>query len=305
MRVGVTGGTGFVGQYLIRDYGREYDFIVPIRHSADGSSCRENATYIESDFSVESLKNSFRGCDAVIHLAARGMPKDRCPLKMEDYISNVVCAAHVLETCKQLGIRRVVCVSSKAVWGEKHCVDGTELVEMMSVAPDDEYGVSKVCVETLVNFYCQTYGMNIITYRMGEVCGIDLNRGMLNPFWNVVLKNAVGKQPIPIYGTGVSKRDLIYVKDVTRALVRGVQSENVGIYNIGSGNLVTNLEIAQMFCDVFENEAGIKYYPEKEEWGTTLCLCVEKVRNEMGYEIDYTLNEIVKDIRAEYQRYPK
>ena len=70
MRIGVTGGTGFIGQYLIRDYGDKYDFIVPIRNKSRAIQEGTGAKFIESDYTVDGLKRVLEGCDAVIHLAA-------------------------------------------------------------------------------------------------------------------------------------------------------------------------------------------------------------------------------------------
>lgn len=302
MRVGLTGGTGFIGQYLIRDYEQKYDFIVPVRDKKSKKINESRAIYVESDFSVESLKYIFKDCDAVIHLAARGMPKSRQPLKMSDYMPNVFCAANVFEACKNLGIKKIICASTKAVWGNASSNGELVLTESDFPNPDDEYGVSKLCVEMLANFYHSAYGMDIMIYRMGEVCGMDLSRGMQNPFWVAVLQAAMEKRVIPIYGKGISKRDLVYVKDVVRALDIGLEQEKTGVFNIGSGHLTTNIEIAKAFCTVYNNEAGIELHPEKEEWGTELCLSAEKAKNELGYEVEFDLLRLVQDIKEEYKR---
>lgn len=303
MRVGVTGGTGFIGQYLIRDYSRKFDFIVPVRNIESISANKTNANYVESDFSVDSLKKIFKDCDAVIHLAAKVMPKKNELLKMEDYVQNIECSAHVFEACKDIGIKNVICASTRAVWSESALDGNMVLDESVQPAPKDEYGVSKLCVETLAHFYQQVYGMNISIYRMPEVCGIDLTRGVLNPFWAVVLNSAIQKRPIPIYGKGISGRDLIYVKDVVRALIVGLEAGKAGIFNIGSGHITTNIEIAKAFCEVFHDTAGIELHPEKKEWGTTMCLAVEKAKRELDYKAAYDLMALVQDIKEEYSQY--
>lgn len=298
MRVGVTGGTGFIGQYLIRDYGKDYDFVVPIRDKSRIEKERTCARFVESDYTVDSLKNVLKDCDAVIHLAAKGMPKNRNPLKLEDYLPNITAAASVFEACKEIGITNIVSASSKAVWGGQ--VESDLLDENEAPRPEDEYGVSKLCSEVLAGFYSDRYGIKIKSYRMSEVCGLDLNRGMLNPFWAVLLNASVNGKPIPIYGRGIGGRDLIYVKDVTRALTLGLDKDINGIYNIGSGQISTNMEIAEAFCKVFDNKGGIELYPEKAEWGTTKCLSIEKAKRELGFEASYGLPQIVEDIKKEY-----
>lgn len=298
MRIGVTGGTGFIGQYLIRDYGDKYDFIVPIRNKSRAIQEGTGAKFIESDYTVDGLKRVLEGCDAVIHLAARGMPKNRDPLKMEDYLPNVIASANVFEACKEIGIDNVVSASSKAVWGEQ--IEADLLNEKEIPGPGDEYGVSKLCGEMIAQFYNDHYGMKIKILRMAEVCGLDLSRGMLNPFWAVLLNASAEGRPIPIYGRGAGGRDLIYVKDVTRAFVLALDKDVEGIYNIGSGRITTNMEIAEAFCKIFENKGGIELHPEKEEWGTNKCLSIEKAKEELGFEISYGLLRIVEDIKQEH-----
>lgn len=301
MRVGITGGTGFIGQYLIRDYGENYDFVIPVRNKSSVRNEGTDERFVESDYTVDGLKKVLEGCDAVIHLAAKGMPKNRNPLKMEDYLPNVMAGASVFEACKEIGINNIVSASSKAVWGERLKMD--LLTEKELPRPGDEYGVSKLCGEVLAAFYNDTYGMKIKILRMAEVCGLDLNRGMLNPFWSVLLNASAEGRPIPIYGKGIGGRDLIYVKDVTRAFVSALNKDAEGVYNIGSGRITTNMEIAEAFCEIFQNEGGIELHPEKEEWGTTKCLSIEKAKLELGFVADYDLLRIVEDIKKEYEAY--
>lgn len=299
MRIGVTGATGFVGQYLIRDYGDDYDFVCPVRNAASIVKQNINTTYIESDYSTDSLIHIFCDCDAVIHLAAKGMPKNRNPLRMKDYEPNIRICANVFESCKDVGIKNVIFASSRAIWGNHQ--ENVVLEEDEEKNPTDEYGISKLCCETLAQFYNKNYDMEIKGYRMAEVCGMDLTRGMLNPFWMVLLMSCQEGITIPIYGKGIGKRDLVYVKDVEHALIMGLHRGMKGFYNIGSGKLTTNMEIAEAFCRVFNNKSGIEVYPEKEEWGTSSCLSTSKAKNELGFETQYMLDELVRDIKEEYE----
>lgn len=301
MRVGITGGTGFIGQYLIRDYGENYDFVIPVRNRSNVRKEWADERFVECDYTVDSLKRVLEGCEAVIHLAAKGMPKNRNPLKMEDYLPNIMTSAAVFEACKEIGIKNTISASSKAVWGDQ--VEANLLNEKEMPRPGDEYGVSKLCGEVLAAFYNDAYGMKIKILRMAEVCGLDLSRGMLNPFWSVLLNASLERRPIPIYGRGIGGRDLIYVKDVTRAFILALNKNVEGIYNIGSGQITTNMEIAEAFCKIFGNEGGIELHPQKEEWGTTKCLGVEKAKQELGFEASYDLLRIVEDIKREYDRY--
>ena len=299
MRVGITGGTGFIGEYLIRDFCSEIDVVAPIIENPLDIS---GAEYVFSDYSVEDLLRIFEGCDAVIHLAAKVAKRNTMEMVLDDYIGNTVLTVNVFEACRRLGITNVVHASSRSIFdwstGEMKRVS-----ENSCAKPQNPYGVSKVCDEVIANYYNDIYHMNIKSFRMAEVCGFDLKHGLINAFWNAALRCCVEQRAIPVYGTGMAGRDLLYVKDAARAFVMGInQKEKKGVYNMGSGQLITNKEIADEFCNVFENNCGVELFPEKEEWGTNGVLDVQKAKEQIGFETRYMLKDIIMDIKAEYEK---
>lgn len=299
MKIAVTGGSGFIGQYLLRDYSSEHEFVVPLRKKNRTPQELHFARYIDSDYTVENLKKIFTGCDAVIHLAGK-----KNVITQGDYIQNIQLGSNVFEACKELQINNIVNISSRAVFGNEQFNSANVVDEKESPHPDNLYGLSKVCTEVLAEFYNCNYDMNIKTYRMGEVCGLDLNYGMSHIFWKKLLDLSMRGQELPLYGTGNGGRDLIYVKDVTNALIMGVKEANQsGIFNIGNGSILTNKEIAMTFCDVFGNKAGIKLYPEQNDGGTKWWLNVEKAKHIFGFETGYHIRDIVEDIKQEYIKF--
>lgn len=298
MRIGLTGGSGFVGQYFIRDYSSDYEIIAPIRGYRKDLQKVDAVIYLESDYSVDSLKQSFGGCDAVIHLAGK---KDL--FTQIDYIENIKLGSNVFEACKELNIKNIINVSSRAVFGNEHFEMGDLVDENQMPQPDNLYGLSKLNIEILAEFYNKNYNMFIKSYRMGEICGLNFKYGMSHIFWEILLKMSNEKKALPIYGTGAGGRDLIYVKDVVRALVFGIEKKEIsGIFHIGRGSMVTNLEIAKEFCTIFSNKSGIQLYPEKSDGGTKWCLDVKKAQNILKYQTRYDLKHMIRDIKMEYEK---
>ena len=297
MRIGVTGGTGFIGQYLLRDLGNKYEFIIPIRKETIVPANKMGINYVRCDYTVNSLHKVLEGCDKVIHMASLGMPKEQRELHMKDYDINITLTGIVLQVCRELGIKHIIFTSTKSVY-EKSC---SNHIENERMKPFDEYGVSKTCSEVLADFYARAYNLSIAIFRMPEVCGLDLTRGVLNPFWNMLLEKSCRKEKIPVYGRGKAKRELIYVKDVIRALDIAIERGISGIFNISSGYLTSNIDIVLAFCKIFSNSENYELLPEKEEWGTNDTLDVTKSFNELGFKTKYGLYEIIEDIKKEYE----
>lgn len=299
MRIGITGGTGFIGQYIIRDYGEKIDFVAPVIESPKNVNY---AKYYFSNYSIESLCEIFDGCDAVIHLAAKVWKKNNEQVLMNDYIDNTVLSANVFEACRINNIKNVVHASSRAVYDWEGDVKGL-IGEDANLRPKNAYGVSKVCDEILASYYNDVYDMKILSYRFPEVCGFDLAQGLIHPFWNRVLKCCIDKKPIPLWGGGYACRDLLYVKDAAEAIIFGIRNnKNGGVFNICSGRKTSNRELVEAFCRAFKNTGGIEVQQDKEEWGVRCVLDPEKELNELGFNIRYNTDELVKDIKIEYEK---
>ncbi len=256
MRIGVTGATGFIGQYLLRDYHDQYDFVA-----------------------------------AKVLFGREGVSTLEC------YLPNIKLTSDVFEACYQLGIKNVIYSSSRSVCSN---ISNQEIVyEDDYPHVTSGYGVTKLCGETIAQYYNSQVDMGIKSFRFTDVTGISRDGTMINPFFNAVLQKCILKQPVCVYGTGSAKRDIIYIKDVTRALIEGLKHEKGGVYNICTGCNVSNLEIAEAFCDVFDNKSGIVFESDKLEGGTSFWLNGEKAEKDFGFVAEYDLTKIVLDIYNE------
>lgn len=66
MKIGLTGATGFIGQHLLKDYAGSHTFIAATSHADDRGFYRHsNIRYVFSDYSVDSYRSIFAGCDCI------------------------------------------------------------------------------------------------------------------------------------------------------------------------------------------------------------------------------------------------
>jgi nucleoside-diphosphate-sugar epimerase len=172
MRVCVTGGTGFLGSYLVRDLlARGTNVRVLARPSPRAD--RLAATGVEiakGDLrDPDSIARAVRGADIVYHLAAK---VGAAPYK--DYFDiNVGGTERVLKACAEGGVGQFVYASSLAVYGP--VAEGTSIDESTSFDDKpqlrDPYSESKIKADQLVSAFAKRSGLPTVIVREGIIFG--------------------------------------------------------------------------------------------------------------------------------------
>lgn len=296
MRVGLTGGTGFIGQYLINEFGGEMEFVVPTRQK-DFSSLDGKAVYVHIE-SPDDFSGVFSGCEAVVHLAGQVMHGMDAGLRVDSYVDNISLSERVFDACRQLEIDNVVNASSVAVYDQ---IDETPVREDGPCQPNSIYGVMKIAVEKIAEIYNRRFDMNIKTLRLAQGVGVQKHMDE-NSFWTMLIKNSYLGKDIPLYGRGITGRDIIYVKDMAYALCCAVKKpREKGCFNIGTGRVTSNAELAEAFSRGFGRGSGIECI-DKPEPGIRTCMDIRKAEQILGFVPRYDLAAMVADIKEEYQK---
>ena len=169
MKVLVTGGSGLIGSYVLRE-------LLSEGHSASSYSRQKprvaEAEFIQGDImNLDQLAEACQGHDAVIHLAAVPGPGRATPERMIEV--NVVGTVHVLEAAMRAGLGKIVLASSGAATGfsfQKHEIVPCYLPidEEHPSSPQDEYGLSKLLAETTCKRYSDAFGLSTLCLRINN-----------------------------------------------------------------------------------------------------------------------------------------
>ncbi len=112
--------------------------------------------------------------------------------------------------------------------------------------PNSPYSASKAAADHFVRAYRHTYGLPTLITNCSNNYGPRQFPEKLIP---LVIHNALGLRPLPVYGDGLQVRDWLHVDDHCRALrevlARGRPGET---YNIGGRSERTNLEVVHAIC---------------------------------------------------------
>jgi dTDP-L-rhamnose 4-epimerase len=283
MKILVTGGAGFIGQWLVAKLPADTDVVVvdcldEQVHSGNPEAppMPARADFIKADIRDTHLyAGAAEGADAVVHLAAQ-TGTGQSMYETSRYLQhNVYGTERLLELIGSLkrSVRRIILVSSRAVYGEGSYGDTTDpfapagrpvpdlragrwairgpdgddltalpMREDHSTKPTSVYGLTKLRQEELVEHFARSAGLDFLTLRLQNVYGPGQALG--NPYAGIVgifIDAVAHEQTIDLFEDGEITRDFVYVEDIADALVRAIcHPEPLRmVLNCGSGIATT------------------------------------------------------------------
>ena len=212
---------------------------------------------------------------------------------------------NVLEAARACDIRRVVYTSSNAFIGDvrgKHAhPDFVPLDEFHPPNPMDMYGVTKVCSETLGNYYRKRYGVDFVALRYPSIYGPGkLARHGVLALYGKVIEDAMAGREFSIPRGGDQRNDVVYVGDVAHSIILALNAEGLtqGTFNIGTGWGVTLKDFAAVLKRIFPDSRidigpGLDF---REGYKQSYCIFdIGKAREQLGYEPQYDLERGIED----------
>ncbi|MEU5992060.1 NAD(P)-dependent oxidoreductase [Spirillospora sp. NPDC047418] len=233
----VTGASGFVGRYVVRDLLAAGADVVALDHApATGLPASPRLTAVQGD--VRDLRQLMRiahrhRVDRIIHLASLLVPASQ----HDPYHAlevNAIGTQNLMEVALVRDGAHLTWASSMAVFGHQTRADGgaEEFTEASRHCPDNVYGITKSYAEGVSLAYRERYGLNTVGLRIGLVFGQGKERGEGLFTEHLFDRPARGEDSVVPYGDDVFSWQ--YVRDVARAftLVNGRDETDQGIYNL-------------------------------------------------------------------------
>lgn len=289
MNVAITGGSGFLGRYVVKtliDVG--YNPIILTRRNLNslGIKCETRLT----DYSKTDLVEKLSGIDAVVHLAAKRGSQGL----ISEFHDNEILTQNLYDACLELGIRNIVYASTISVYSNEDLLPWTEKI---LPNPDLMYGVSKLANEHIGNIYSRKKGLYIKNLRFAHLFGFnEKNNYMINRFF----RQAYHREQLLLNTKSVAKREFLYAKDAAKAVLCALKQETTsGTFNIGSGEALTNYEVAKTINKVFENHNNLTIKdPNADEGIHSSYMDNTLAKINLNFSPDYTFTEALSEIYA-------
>lgn len=271
MRVLVTGGAGFIGSAVCRQFvadGWRVLNIDKLTYAASLISLApierdEKYSFIEGDIcDAELIDRAFAefAPDAVLHLAAESHV-DRSIDGAAEFLRTNVQGTHImLESALRYWSKlqgeararfRFIHVSTDEVYGSLG--DTGLFVETTPYDPRSPYSATKAASDHLASAWRHTFGLPVIITNCSNNYGPYQFPEKLIP---LTILNALEGKPLPVYGDGSNVRDWLFVGDHVAALKLALEKGAVGeTYNVGGNNEQRNLDVVHAICDLVDEFA--------------------------------------------------
>lgn len=319
IRALITGGAGFIGSHLA---GRLLDCGYQVTVIDDLSTGRlrnikcmmSNANF---SYAVEDIRNIHvidrlvSECDIIFHLAAAVGVRNIIDRPINTIEVNIGGTEMILKTASRYR-RRVLIASTSEVYGkgvdfpfreDDYTLSGPTRRSRWS------YAASKAIDEFLAFAYHEEVGLPVTLFRLFNTVGPrQLGQyGMVVPRF---VRWALTNEPIQVYGDGRQQRCFANVFDVVRAIQSLAECDaTIGeLYNIGSAEEISILELAERIRDRADSASEIKLIPYEQAYQQSgfedfrrRVPSIGKIQSAIGWTPSTSLDDTIDQIIAYYQ----
>ncbi|MBD3300771.1 MAG: dTDP-glucose 4,6-dehydratase [Candidatus Moranbacteria bacterium] len=313
MKILVTGGAGFMGSNFIKYIFNKYpdyqvvnlDKLTYAGNLENLKEIKENPNYkfVKGDIARNKDLNKAldKGVDVIINYAAE-THVDRSILNPRAFVETDVLGIYeLLEAVKQGKAQKMIQISTDEVFGE---IDEGEFFENSPFEPNSPYSASKAGGDLLCRAYNVTYNTPVIITHSCNFYGPYQYPEKLIPLF---ITNLMENKKVPLYNQGKNIREWIYTEDHCRAIDQILHQGRIGeVYNIGSGERLKNIEIANLILEALgKTRDMIEHVKDRPGHDSRYAVNSDKLRKNLDWEPRVKFQEGIKKTVQWYKDNPE
>ncbi len=318
MNILVTGGAGFIGSHLVESLLAEGHHVSIIDNLSTGrleniESFKDNSNFryvIGTVLNRELMDKLISKAEQVYHLAAAVGVKYIIENPLLSLKTNIVGTDNVLELANKYKAK-VLITSSSEIYGKSDKVPFSEQDDRLLGSTHISrwgYSCSKAIDEFLALAFFREKKLPVVIVRCFNTVG-PRQTGQYGMVLPKFIKAALLDQPIVIFGSGKQSRCFADVSDVVDAFIKLMNSKNCEgeIFNVGTQEPISIENLAlkvKTMCDSKSRIEFMRYedaYEEGFEDMMNRMPDLSKIKEYIGYEPNYTLDDIIKRMIEYYE----
>jgi nucleoside-diphosphate-sugar epimerase/aryl-alcohol dehydrogenase-like predicted oxidoreductase len=257
-KVLVTGGSGFIGSYLIKK-------LLLNNYKVNCFDLKNNISFKSNNFKFfkgnildkKALNNASMNCDIIIHLAASLGVKNTDDNLAQCLDLNILGTKNALETAKENKIKYFLYFSSSEIYGDQKSFP---IYESFASQNRSVYAISKIAAENYVKGYFQKYNIKYNIIRFFNVYGPGQKENfVISKYIDLASRN----KTLNVYGNGNQIRSFCHVDDATNGVLEVIENgKSNTIYNVGNDKEpITMLKLSKLVASIFKRKIKIQKIP--------------------------------------------
>ena len=310
----ITGGAGFIGSHVVREFVLKYPAykiinLDALTYAGNLENLKDiedlpNYHFIKADIvDAKQVLDIFEKHqpEGVIHLAAESHVDRSITNPLEFVMTNVIGTVNLLNAAKHIWKdnyegKRFHHVSTDEVFGALG--DEGFFTETTKYDPHSPYSASKASSDHFVRAYHDTYGLPVVLTNCSNNYGPNHFPEKLIP---LCIHNILNNKPLPIYGDGKYTRDWLFVIDHAKAIdLVFHEGKNGDSYNVGGFNEWKNIDLVKELCKQMDEKLGrplgtseqlITFVKDRPGHDLRYAIDATKMNKELGWKPSVTFEE--------------
>ena len=290
----ITGAAGFLGSSLANHLAWEGHQVRGLDDlsTGDPQALSSDVLFTRGDVNDRpKLWTLLQDVDCVYHMAARVSVPESVIYPREYNAVNVGGTVSLMEAMRDVGVHRVVLISSGAVYGDQQA---QPLKEDAVPYPRSPYAVSKLAAEYYVRTIGDLWGIETVSLRVFNAYGPGQHLPASHPpvIMNL-LRQATRGGTIVMHGNGDQTRDYVYVDDVVSAMIAAATAPGLDnlVINVGSGKETSVRELVKLVLELTGSHVEVMSNPHSDPGVSHMRADLTLAKEKLSYQPSIALSD--------------
>ena len=314
----MTGGAGYIGSVFVETLCNAGHEVTVFDNLSEGhrAAVDSRATFVLADLNdrnavMAAVRDS--GAEAVVHFAANALVGESMTNPSKYFRNNVAGGLNLADAAVAAGVRKFIFSSTCATYGPP---DRVPMDESLPQRPINPYGESKLMFESVLRWYRELHGLEVVIFRYFNAAGASEQFGEHHRIETHLIPNvmkvALGQAShVSIFGTdyptpdGTCIRDYIHIADLAQAHMLALQPGKSGVFNLGNGEGFSVREVIATCERISGAKIPVLEQPRRPGDPPRLVASATKAHQELGWKPRFpSLEDIVRTAWSWHQKHP-
>jgi len=289
----VTGGAGFIGSHIADALiaRRMKVYIIDDLSTGKRRNLHPKAVFYKMSVTNPKVGEVIREVkpDIIIHAAAQQDVRASVNDPRRDAKVNIFGTLNLLDAAVDVKVRKSIFLTTGGAMYPN--VGKPPFSEKIPADPMSPYAIAKLACEYYFRFYFEQHGLPYTALRLANVYGPRQDSSPLGGVISIFANKLLSEEQVTINGDGKQTRDYVFVEDVVNAVLLAIDSDFVGVCNIGTGKQTCLVQLFRLMNKLTRAKAKENYGKSKQGEVMKSALDASLAKKVLGWKPQMPLEE--------------